>query len=271
MALAAGCATANAETSASAAALACPGPGYEATLKRALAQGSTLHASINIGNPVLARINRSSGKPEGVSVDMATALARRLDLTLELVPVTSASAAVNDVDSGKTDVGFFAIDPSRRQSISFTSPYLLIEGAYAVRAGSPVSSLAQVDQPGVTVAVSKGSAYDLFLSRALHHASIIRVAPSSAVFPAFIKQHLDVLAGIRPQLVEQAAQQGGALRVLEPPFMVIRQAMGMSKRKGDEASACLARFVDDMRSSGFVAKALVEHDVAGGSVAPSPY
>lgn len=233
---------------------------------KVFAPSGTLRASINLGNPVLASIDPATGKAAGVSVDLATELARRLGVPLQLVVVRSAGASVDNVDQDKADVGFFAVDPKRGQEISFTKPYVLIEGFYLVRAASPITTNDQVDQPGVTVAVGKDSAYDLFLTRELHRAKIVRIPTSPAVVQGFLDQHLDVAAGVRQQLERDAAKAGG-LRMLDQRFMVIRQAMGVPKAKGDEAAAYLSTFVEDMKASGFVAASLARHQIAGAVVA----
>lgn len=236
-----------------------------ASMAKVFAPTGTLRASINLGNPVLARIDPGTGQPVGVSVDLATELAKRLGVPLHLVPVDSAGASVDNVNRGNADIGFFAIDPKRGQEISFTGPYVLIEGFYAVRDSSPIATNQQVDQPGVTVAVGQGSAYDLFLTRELHRATIVRIPTSPAVVQAFVAQHLDVAAGVKQQLEKDAA--AGGLRLLPQRFMVIRQAMGVPKSRGDEAAAYLSTFVGEMRTSGFVAASLERHRIAGAEVA----
>ncbi|WP_345816514.1 ABC transporter substrate-binding protein [Paraburkholderia sp. PREW-6R] len=231
----------------------------------AFAPGGALRASINLGNPVLATLDPSTGTPVGVSVDLATELARRLGVPLQLVAVKSAGESVDNVSQGKADVGFFAIDPKRGQEIAFTRPYVLIEGFYLVRDGSPIRTNEQVDQPGVKVAVGKGSAYDLFLTRELHRATLVRIPTSPAVVQGFLDQNLDVAAGVKQQLEKDAARTGG-LRLLDQRFMVIRQAMGVPKARGD-AAAYLANFVEEMKTSGFVAQSLARHRIAGAEVA----
>ncbi|WNC92131.1 ABC transporter substrate-binding protein [Paraburkholderia sp. FT54] len=231
-----------------------------------LAPSGTLRASINLGNPVLATLDPTTGKPVGVSVDLATELAKRLGVPLQLVAVKSAGASVENVNQDKADIGFFAVDPQRGQEIAFTKPYVLIEGFYLVRDASPITTNEQVDRPGVTVAVGKGSAYDLFLTRELHHATLVRIATSPAVVQGFLDQHLDVAAGVKQQLEKDAAKTDG-LRLLDQRFMVIRQAMGVPKAKGDAAAAYLSTFVEDMKASGFVAASLARHRIAGAEVA----
>nr|WP_245200102.1 ABC transporter substrate-binding protein [Herbaspirillum sp. LeCh32-8] len=225
-----------------------------------------MRASINLGNPVLASLDAQTGEAKGVSVDLSRELAKRLGVPLQLVVVKSAGNSVENIEQDKADIGFFAIDPKRAQEISFTGPYVLIEGFYAVRQDSPVTSNAQVDQTGVTVAVGKGSAYDLFLTRELKQATLVRVPTSPAVVQAFIDQKLDVAAGVKQQL-EHDAQQAGGLRILPQRFMVIRQAMGVPTRRGPQAAAYLASFVEEMKASGFVAASLARHGIEGAAVA----
>lgn len=236
------------------------------SMTKVFAPHGTLRASINLGNPVLASIDPATGKAVGVSVDLATELASRLGVPLQLVVVKSAGASVDNVNQGNADVGFFAVDPKRGQEISFTKPYVLIEGFYLVRDTSPITTNDQVDQPGVTVAVGKDSAYDLFLTRELHHATIVRIPLSPAVVQGFLDQHLDVAAGVKQQLESDAAKTDG-LRILDQRFMVIRQAMGVPKARGDEAAAYLSKFVEEMKASGFVAASLARHGITGAIVA----
>jgi polar amino acid transport system substrate-binding protein len=245
---------------------AAPSQAANAPMAAVFAPGGALRASINLGNPVLATLDPLTGKPVGVSVDLATELARRLGVPLQLVAVKSAGESVDNVSQGKADVGFFAIDPKRGQEIAFTRPYVLIEGFYLVRNGSPIRTNEQVDQPGVKVAVGKGSAYDLFLTRELHRATLVRIPTSPAVVQGFLDQNLDVAAGVKQQLEKDAAGTGG-LRLLDQRFMVIRQAMGVPKARGDDAAAYLAGFVEEMKASGFVAQSLARHRIAGAQVA----
>ena len=232
-----------------------------------LAPTGVLRAVINLGNPVLAGRD-ADGRPVGVSVDLAGELASRLGVALEIVVVDAAAKAVDAITRDLADVGFFAIDPLRGAGIAFTAPYVLIEGCYLVRETSPLQSNDEVDAPGRTVAVGAGSAYDLHLTRELKRATLVRAQGTGAVIPAFLEQGLDVAAGIRQPLQAEAARRGG-LRLLPGRFMVIRQAMGCPKPRGEAAAALLAGFVEEMKSSGFVADALARHGVAGASVAPA--
>jgi len=239
----------------------------QASLIQALAPEAKLRAVINLGNPILAQRDAQTGAPVGVSVDLSMELARRLGVEPELVVVEKAADSVAAVTEGRADVGFFAIDPARGAGIAFTAPYLLIEGGYLVRADSPLSVNEEVDRPGTRVVVGQGSAYDLYLSRELKHAEIVRAPSSPDVVPTFLAQGLDVAAGVKQQLEMDAARQPG-LRLLPGRFMVIQQAMGIAKPRGAEAAFWLSVFVEEMKASGFVAAALQRHRVEGVSVAP---
>ncbi len=180
----------------------------------------------------------------------------------------TAASSVEAVATGKADFGFFAIDPIRGADIAFTAPYVLIEGYYMVRDDSPIRANAQVDAAGNRVVVGKGSAYDLFLTRELKHATIVRAPSSQAVVATFLQQGADVAAGVRQQL-EADAQLAGGLRLLEQRFMVIQQAMGVPKARGAEAAEFLRAFVEEMKATGFVAAALARHGISGATVAPA--
>ena len=237
-------------------------------LVRAFAPTGTLRASINLGNPILANKDPSTGQPFGVSIDLATALAERLGVGVEWVVFDAAGKSVEAVRGEHADIGFFAIDPLRGEGIAFTAPYVLIEGSYMVPQDSPLKSNDEVDRPGIRVTVGKGSAYDLFLTRELKHAEIVRAPTSPAVVEVFIEQKLEVAAGVKQQLEADLARFPQC-RLLPGRFMVIQQAMGLPLSRGQEAAAFLARFVEEMKASGLVAQALQRHHIRGASVAPA--
>ena len=237
------------------------------SLAHAFAPTGSLRAAINLGNPILVNRDPATGVPFGVSIDLATALAGQLGVPLELVLFDGAAKSVDALRGGRADIGFFAIDPLRGDGIAFTAPYVLIEGSYLVRETSPLRDNAQVDAPGLRVAVAEGSAYALFLKRELKAAQLVSGDGAPGAAEAFDTGNLEVLAGIRQMLEAHAASQPG-LRLLPGRFMVIQQAMGCAQSRGDAAAAFLRGFVDAMKSSGFVAAALKRHRIQGGSVAP---
>ena len=226
-----------------------------------------LRASINLGNPILVNRRPETGEPYGVSIDLAHAFAQRLGAELELVIFDSAGKSVEAVTQNQADIGFFAIDPLRGEGLSFTAPYVLIEGSYLVRADSPLQANEEVDQPGRRVTVGLGSAYDLYLTRQLQHAQIVRAPTSPTVVDVFVEQGLDVAAGVKQQLQADVLRFPD-LRLLPGRFMVIQQAMGTPKGRGEAAATFLHQYVEEMKSSGFVADALLRHGVKGAIVAP---
>ena len=236
-------------------------------VRAAFAPTGVLRASINLGNPILANTG-GDGAPGGVSVDLARELASLLDLPLELVVFDAAGKSVEAVAGGQADFGFFAIDPVRGADIAFTAPYVLIEGYYLVRDDSPITGNVQVDDAANRVLVGKGSAYDLYLTRELRQAAIVRSPTSPTVVEVFLERGAEVAAGVRQQLEADAARHGG-LRLLDQRFMVIQQAMGLPKVRGAEAAQVLRDFVERMKASGFVEAALARHGVKGASVAPA--
>lgn len=238
-----------------------------ASVRSAFTPTGLLRAAINLGNPILAGADEN-GQARGVSVDLATEFARRLGVELQLVVVDTAGKSVDAVASEGADIGFFAIDPLRGAQIAFSAAYVLIEGYYLVRDDAPIRANDEVDQPGRRVVVGKGSAYDLYLSRTLERAQILRSPSSPTVVDTFIEQGAEVAAGVRQQLEADARRIGG-LRLLDGRFMVIRQAMGIPKSRGSEAAAFLAQFVETMKTDGVVAAALARHGIEGASVAPA--
>jgi polar amino acid transport system substrate-binding protein len=239
----------------------------DSSLVRAFAPAGRLRASINLGNPVLAGRD-ANGAPAGVSIDIARAFAQRLGVPLDLLTFDTAAKSVDALTKEEADIGFFAIDPKRGTHVAFTPPYVLIEGAYLVRADSPLTANEQVDRPGTTVLVGQGSAYDLYLTRELKAATIERVPTSQTVVQDFLARGLDVAAGVKQQLQADIAGMSG-VRMLPGRFMVIRQAMGCPRSRGEQAAAELSRFVEEIKSSGFVAEALARHGIEGAGVAPA--
>ncbi len=241
-------------------------PTHTTGAKTELAPNGKLRAAINLGNPILANRGAPNEGPRGVSVDLATELARRLGVSLELVIYEAAGKVVDGAKANAWDIAFVAIDPVRGQDMLQTPPYVVIEGAYLVANASPLRSNDEVDKPGVRIAAAKGSAYDLYLSRELKQAQIVHAPTSPAVTDVFLAQKLDVAAGVKQQLEADALRIGG-LRLLPGRFMVINQAMATPKGR-DAGARYLHTFVEDMKASGFVAQALARHGIQGAAVAP---
>jgi polar amino acid transport system substrate-binding protein len=242
------------------------GPAAAAAAAAELTGTGRLRAAINFGNPILAT-RGADGAPRGVSVDLANEAARRLGVPIDLVPFNSAGSVVEAMKAKQVDLAFVAIDPVRAADMDYTAPYVIIEGAYLVRQSSALQRNEEVDRPGTRVAVGRGSAYDLFLSRELKAASLVRAPTSPAVTDLFLAQNLEVAAGVKQQL-EADAQRVGGVRLLPGRFMVIEQSMGVPKGRV-AAQAWLSRFIEEMKSTGFVAAALARHGIQGAAVAPA--
>lgn len=233
-----------------------------------IAPTGKLRASINLGNPILANRCPQTGNPFGVSIDLATNFAKRLDVELQLIVFDSAGKSVAAVTQEQADIGFFAVDPLRGKGIAFTAPYVLIEGFYMVEKSSDIQCNEDVDQKGKKVVVGKGSAYDLYLTREIKHAEIVRAPTSPTVVAVFLEKKLEVAAGVKQQL--EADMQGlHDLRLLPERFMVIQQAMGLPKGRDAESATFLRQYVEEMKATGFVADALKRHNIQGASVAPA--
>lgn len=237
-----------------------------------LAPGGRLRVAINLGNPILAARGARPGEPLGVSVDLAREVGRRLGLPIDWVEFEAAGRTVEALRARQADLGFVAIDPVRGADLGYTAPYVVIEGAYLVRADSPLQSNDEVDRPAIRVVVGRGSAYDLYLSRALHQARLVRAPTSPAVTDLFLAEGLEVAAGVRQQLEADQHRLAGPgaplLRLLPGRFMLIEQAMAVPKGR-PAAQAWLGRFIEDMKASGFVADSLRRHGIEGAVVAPA--
>ncbi|WP_394941097.1 transporter substrate-binding domain-containing protein [Psychromicrobium sp. YIM B11713] len=215
-----------------------------------LAATGSLHASINLGNPVLAQGTPEA--PAGVTVDITEELGRRLGVPVELHCFDAARKSFEALASGETSLAFLAIEPAREAEIAFSPPYLVIEGVYLVPASSPLDAPGDVDREGFRIGVKEGSAYDLFLSRTLQHATVVRGTDGVSVFH---QAGLEVAAGIRQPVVEFATRHP-EYRVIEERFMQIRQAVGISRHAAAETVRFLADFVEELKTSGFIAESL---------------
>jgi polar amino acid transport system substrate-binding protein len=232
-------------------------------LVKEIAPTGKLRAAINLGNAVLAQ-KGADGAPKGVSVDLARELARRLGVPVELVTFEAAGKVFEGIKAGSVDLAFIAIEPVRAAEIEFTAPYVIIEGVYMVPKDSPLKSVADVDRAGVRIAVNKGSAYDLYLTRTLKHAALARSGDGVALFK---EDKLEAAGGVR-QPLEAYARTDPGVRVMDGRFMAIQQAMGMPKGR-PRAHQYLRGFVEEMKASGFVADALKRSNQPDAVVAPA--
>jgi len=230
-----------------------------------LAPTGKLRAAINFGNGVLAQKGKD-GEPQGITADLSRELAKRLGVPAAFVTFEAAGKVFEAAKAGAWDVGFIAIEPVRAAETEFTAPYVLIEGGYMVRNDSPLKKIEDVDKPGIRIAVGKGSAYDLFLTRNVKHATLVRATTGELAIEQFLRDNLEVVANVKQPIMLYAKSHPG-FRVMDGRFQEIRQAMGMPKGR-PKASAYLKGFVEEMKASGFVADALKRSGQTDAAVAP---
>lgn len=228
-----------------------------------VAPSGTLRVLINLGNPVLAQ--GTPEDPRGVTVDIAHATGRWLGVPIHLECVRAARDAYTAMTEGRGDLCFLANEPDREEGIVFTAPYVLIEGVYVTHQDAPFITSHDVDRDRVRIGVGDRTAYDLFLSRSLQHANLVRAHSATDVYE---EQGLDIVAGIRQPMAEYAANT--SRRILEPAFMQINQAVGLPRARHQDAVSAVAMFVEHLKLSGFVRDALVRSGVEA-TLAPNAY
>ena len=227
-----------------------------------------LRVGINLGNPILANEDPISKKLHGVTIDIANEIGKRIALPVELIPFKTAGTTVDAVKGGNIDLVFVAIDPVRGADISYTPAYIQIEGAYMVKVSSPLTTNEEVDLASNQIVVGKGSAYDLYLTREIKSARLLRATSSQAVIDDFMSGKGNVAAGVKQQLESDAKRYEG-LRMLPGRFMVINQAIGIPKARAnyENTTSYLSNVIAELKQSGFVADAMKRHDIQGAKVA----
>ena len=239
-----------------------------ALIRAELAPGGTLRAGINYNNPLLARRNPKSGDLSGVAVDLSLQLARNIDVPVELIPYDTAGKMAAAAVHRAWDVAYLAIDPARAAAIEFTAPYLELEGTYLVRADSPLHTIEDVDRDGVRIAVTARSAYDLFLSRKLTHARLVRAETTPISIDLMVAQNLDAVAAVRTALAAAAGRVPGA-RILGGHFMTIPQAAGVPQGR-PSAARYVRQFIEDAKASGLIGDLLKRHGLGPNDAIVAP-
>jgi len=226
-----------------------------------------LRAAINMGNFLLVTGKDPSGDPSGVSPDMAAALAARLGVPVKYVPYARPGEIADDAEKGAWDIGLIGAEPQRAAVIDFTAAYCEIEATYLVPAGSPIRSVAEVDQPGQRVAVTARSAYGLWLENNFKKGQLLQFDNADEAVKRFVDDKMDAYAGLRPGLLSVAEKLPGS-RILDGQFTAVQQAIGTPK-KNAAAFAFLRDFVEEAKKAGIVASLIERHGVKGRlSVAP---
>ena len=235
-------------------------------VKQELAPNGKLRVGLNYGNFLLVLKDSADGSPNGIAPDLGRELGKRLGVPVEFVKFPEAGQLADGVRDDKCDVGFLGAEPQRAAEIAFSEAYLEIPVTFLVPAGSAIRSIADVDREGVRIAVSARSAYDLYLSRTLKHAKLVRAEGIEASYQLFTRQKLEALAGLKPRLVSDAEKLPGS-RVLDGQATGVQQAVGVSRNR-ENAAKYTRDFVEDVKRSGLVAKIIGQHGVKGVTVAP---
>ena len=235
-------------------------------VKAELASTGTLRAGINVQNFLLVTGKTELGDPVGVAPDMAAEIARRLGVPVKLVPFKSPGELADAAEAGVWDIGLIGAEPQRAEKITFSPAYVEIEATYLVPGDSPIKSIADVDKKGVRIAVMGRAAYGLWLERNIKNAELVRSDSLASAADQFVRDKLEALAGLRPALISDSAKAPGG-RILDGRFMAVQQAMG-TQRRNVAAAAFLREFVEEVKTSGFVASLIEKHKVRGLTVAP---
>ncbi|MGH8667187.1 MAG: ABC transporter substrate-binding protein [Burkholderiales bacterium] len=231
-----------------------------------LAPTGTLRVGVNMSNFLLTRTDPATGEPAGVAIDLGRELGRRLGTPVRILPYENPGKLADAAGSGAWDVGLLGAEPQRAQEIDFTAAYVEIESTYLVPKGSPIQAIEEVDRPGIRIAITERSAYDLYLTRNLQHAQLVRDKGFDNVFRRFVDEKLDALAGLRPRLIIDQENLPGS-RILDGNFTSVQQAAGTPKGR-PAGFEYLKAFIEDVKVSGWVAGAIASNSVRGLLVAP---
>jgi polar amino acid transport system substrate-binding protein len=237
-----------------------------ATVRAELAPTGTLRVALNMSNFLLTATDPATGAPCGLAADLGHELGARLGVPVVLLPYPNPGVLADAAPTGIWDVGFIGAEPQRAHAIDFTAAYVEIEATYLVPPGSPLMSIAEVDRPGIRIAAPARSAYELYLSRSLRHAEVVRFQGADSTFQHFVADKLDALAGLRPRLVIDQDNLPGS-RLLAGNFTAVQQAAGTPKGR-PAGAAYLYAFIEDIKASGLVARTIAKNNVRGLTVAP---
>lgn len=230
-----------------------------------LAPTGKLRVGINMSNFLLTKQDPATGEPGGIAVDLGRELGRRLNLAVEIMSYPNPGALADAAKASAWDVGFLGAEPQRANEIDFTAAYVEIEATYLVPPGSSLKTIADVDRKGVRIAVAEKSAYELYLTRSLKNAELVRIKGPDNAFKALVEDKLDALAGLRPRLMADHEKLPGS-RVLDGNFTAVQQAAGTPKGRSAGAKY-LSAFIEDVKASGLVARTIEKNGVRGLTVA----
>lgn len=232
-----------------------------------LAPKGYLRAAINLSNFLLVTGTDDQGNPEGVSPDLAKALANELNIEYKLIPFKRPGELADAVIDDIWDIGNIANESERAKSITFSHPYTLIESTFLVRESSKINSLQDVDKKDVRIAVAERSAYDLWLTENIKNAELIRAKSIDLSFKIFEDNSYEVLAGLKPRLIDDLKNTKNC-KILPGAFTFIKQCIG-SKPGNPEAEKFINNFIEKNTNNGFIESLLLKHNVLGKLSVPA--
>ena len=230
-------------------------------VKHQLAPTGILRAGINLSNFLLVSSTAADGSPQGISPDIANLVASTLDLSCELVCFDRPGKLADAVNQDIWDIGNIAFEAERAQTLDFSHPYVVIEANFLVRHDDDFWTNDDIDRAAVKIAVSERSAYDLWLTNHFSQAQIIRASSIQAAHDLFFEKKVNVLASLKPKLLEDMAIHSG-LRIIDPSFTTVKQSIGLAKGKA-ESIAFINTLIAQSIKNGWIAAQLELHGMTG--------
>jgi len=236
-----------------------------AEARQALAPTGKLRVALQLGSPHNVIRDSASGEMKGVGYDLGKALAGRIGVPFEPVMYPSVGALLDAGKSGAWDVAFVGFSPARAKEWDFAPLHMEVEFGYLVPAGSSIATLADVDRPGIHVAVQEKSQPDVFLSRTLKVAAPVRASSLAGTLELLKSGNADAIFSIKPSLFEASSRMPGS-RVLDGRPGIDPHAMVMPKGR-DGGLAYARRFIERAKAQGLVKAAIDRAGMRGAVVA----
>ena len=218
-----------------------------------------LRAGINMSNFLLVTGKKADGSPDGVSPDLVKQIALDLKVNYELIPFDRPGELADAVNDDIWDIGNIAYEPERANTISFTNPYVLIDANFLIRKNSELKTNKDIDKTGVSIVVAERSAYDLWLTDNLTNAKIIRVSSIQESHDVFNSNKVDVLAGLKPKLLDEVSFNNSCM-IINEPFTFVKQSVGFKKGE-TEVIDFLNNLILKYLKSGVINNLLKKHNV----------
>ena len=232
-----------------------------------LIQSGKLRVALGLGSPALAMKDANTGEVRGPALDLAQALAKKIGVRLEAVEYPRPGAILAGIKNNEWDVTFLVADPGRLADADFSPPYMQSDFTYLVPAASSKRSVAEMDQAGIHIAVPRGDASDLRLTKLLKHAELVRVDSISAAIEMVHANKIDAYAGPRAILLTLNNKASGS-RILDDGFASIVW-VGMVPKGQTGHIGYVSDFIEEAKATGLVKHTIDQANLHGIQVAPS--